>query len=229
MDTQLVRLDAPYNIICSPNGEFALHIATLIVMRENKNVADNAPMSETFTMSSYPVVAEKVELNGKVWTHCELDKYFLVGNQSADSISITVLRQVMEYCARNTKYDWLNVKARIPMRFKIAMMTYKCTINPHKPQHTVNLIFDEGNNGYTCMVSSDNKSSFYFFEYFANEPLLFNNMLTNQEAIDNMIELRNDYLTLFKRYGLTDITFTTDNKDYQCFVDKLNASKADGE
>ena len=228
METQLVRLDAPYNIICSPNGEFALHIATLIVMRENKKVADNVPMSETFTMASYPVVAEKVELNGNVWTHCELDKYFLVGNQRASSISITMLKKVMEYCAGHTKYD-LNVKALIPMRFKMAMMAYKCNIYMHMSQHTVNLIFEEGNDGDTCMVSSDYKSSFYFFEYFANNPDLFNYMITNQKALEHMSELRNDYLMLFNTYGLKSITFTTENKDYQWFVDKLNASKPDAE
>ena len=226
METQLVRLDAPYDIICDTNGEFALHIATLIVVKENKKVPDNAPISDMFEDASYPVVAQKTTLNGNVWKHCELNKCFLVGNQSADSISITVLKQVMEYCA---KHDFPIVQALIPMRFKMAMMAYKCTINLHKPQHIVNLIFEEGNNGDTCMVSSDNKSSFHFFEYFANEPNLFNYLITNQKAIERMAVLRNDYLTLFKVYGLTDITFTTDSKDYQWFVDQLNTTKFDGE
>ena len=226
METQLVRFDAPYNIICGTNGEFALHIATLIVVREKLSIPVKAPFSETFIMASYPVVAQKTALNGNVWNHCELKDCFLVGDQSAGSISITVLKQVMEYCV---KHNVTEVTTLIPMRFKMAMMAYKCTIDLHRNKHVVNLIFEEGNNGDTCIVSSDNKSSFYFLEYFANNPDLFSHMLTNLEAIDNIIELRNDYLTLFKSYGLTDITFTTDSKNYQWFVDKLNATKPDGE
>ena len=226
METQLVRLDAPYNVICGTNGEFALHIATLIVMREKLKVPVNAPISETFTMASYPVVAQETALNGKVWTHCELNDCFIVVKQTAGSVSIRVLKQVMEYCSkRGVQF----VPTVIPMRFKMAMMTYKCTIDLHKQNHTVNLIFEEGNNGDTCIVSSDNKSSFYFFEYFANAPQFFGPLQTNQEALDKIAELRNDYLTLFKVYGLKNITFTTDNKDYQWFVDKLNATKPDGE
>ncbi len=34
METQIVRLDAPYNLICSNAGKMALPIATLIVIRE---------------------------------------------------------------------------------------------------------------------------------------------------------------------------------------------------
>ena len=51
METQLVRLDKPYNIICGPDIKFGLHLATLIVVNE-KPVKD----AETGdVVDTYPV------------------------------------------------------------------------------------------------------------------------------------------------------------------------------
>ena len=59
MNTQLVRLDSPYNIICSSSGKFALHIATLIVVKEKiRGVVEGASMRDTLSVASYPVVSD---------------------------------------------------------------------------------------------------------------------------------------------------------------------------
>ena len=69
METQLVRLDKPYNIICNPDGKFGLHIATLIAVKEKPvkdaetgNVVDTFPVAQC-----YPVVGGGYGIDGEAW------------------------------------------------------------------------------------------------------------------------------------------------------------------
>ena len=60
--TQLVRLDKPYNIILGKNGKFALHIATLIVIDDEKRTYNNNVDKEIVTVARcYPVVGNSYE------------------------------------------------------------------------------------------------------------------------------------------------------------------------
>ena len=232
METQLVRLDAPYNIICDTAGKFALHIATLIVVKEK-------------TVACYPVVSEKAFLadsfigygkgkaDGQVWMHTELKDCYVVCPQNYKSVDISRLKDVIEYYA---KQNMIDMELRISVSFSWAMTQYGCKIllpedENRKPisDYKVTLEFEESNNGKSCMVYADNKSVFYFYEYFDNEPPFDRFIPTNTEAIKYMTELRNTYLQIFRYEGLKSITFTTRNEKYQWFVDKLNATKADGE
>jgi hypothetical protein len=229
MDTQLVRLDAPYNIICGTDGYFALHIASLIVVKEQKTGKPNGvPMRDTVSVATYPVVNETYEADGQVWMNSELKDCYVVCRQDADSVLLDDLKHVMEYCAKNKVRDF---REKIPMNFVSMMNRYgigfmDLCINK---DYEVCLEFEEGNNGRTCMVYADGASRFYFYEYFANDPDLFGALQTNSEAMDSIIELRDDYLRLFPKEVVRSITFITENADYQWFVDKLNNHKTDGE
>ena len=237
METQLVRLDAPYNIICGTNGEFALHIATLIMMREDKEGA--------LSVASHPIVSVNGELggcfvgsgkgnaDGQVWMHTRLEDCYVVCPQNYQTVSISELKAVMKYYA---KLDMLDMPLRIATSFSWAMTKYGCKIilpmddnNQPMADIAVCLEFEDTNGGQSCMVSADDKSPFYFYEYFDNEPPFSQYVPTNLQAVKYMAELRDTYLRIFRFDGLRSIKFTTRNKDYQWFVDELNATKIDGE
>lgn len=237
METQLVRLDAPYNIICGTTGDFGLHIATLIVMRENKE--------GELSVACHPVVSVKGEIggcfissgegnaDGQVWMHTRLEDCYVVCPQNYQTVSISELKNVMKYYA---KLNMLDMPLRIASSFSWAMTKYGCKILLSEDENGITirdeevcLEFEENNNGKSCMVSADDDSPFYFYEYFDNEPPFNQFVPTNLEARKYMAELRDTYLQIFRYEGLRSIKFTTKNKAYQWFVDKLNATKADGE
>jgi hypothetical protein len=246
METQLVRLDAPYNIICGTNGEFALHIATLIVVKERTGeVVEGAPMRDTLSVASYPVVIEGGELggcfmgagkgkaDGQVWLHTELKDCYVVCPQNYKTVLISELKNVMKYYA---KQNMIDMPLRVATSFSWAMTKYGCKIllldDENKKEirdYEVCLEFEDSNGGQSCMVSADDDSPFYFYEFFENEPPFSRFVPTNSEAIKYMAELRDTYLQIFRYEGLRSIKFTTKNKDYLWFVDQLNATKADGE
>ena len=183
MDTQLVRLDAPYNIICGSDGNFALHIATLIVIKEkSERIAQTAPMSETLSVASYPVVIEggkigdnfvgygKGAADGQVWMHTELKDCYVVCPQECKTVSFRILKDIMKYYAKKKMY---HMPLRITSAFSWAMTIYGCKIvlssDENKKKITdfeVCLEFEESNNGNTCMVYANKNSDFYFNEYF---------------------------------------------------------------
>ena len=183
METQLLRLDAPYNIICDTTGKFALHIATLIVVKEKtEGVPEASSLSNTLSVACYPVVSEKGFLgdsfmgsgkgkaDGQVWMHTELKDCYIVSPQNYKSVGISRLKDVMKYYANQNMID---MPLRIASSFSWAMIQYGCKIllpedENRKPiaDYKVCLEFEESNNGKSCMVYADNKSVFYFYEYF---------------------------------------------------------------
>ncbi len=226
MDTQLLRLEAPYSIICNNKGQFGLHIATLIVTKETSHdVSKIMPVSAAVAIASYPVVRSYSALDGKVWTDTELSECHQICRQK-ENVSAWHLKKVMEYCA---KHNVMRFSDRIPIMFDLAMMENKCQYVPvmdyEGKQHSlyeVELVFEESQDKNTCMVYSAASDSFYFYEYFANEESAPSMIPTNLQAIEHLAELRNSYLRIFHHVGLKRISFTTQNADYQWFVDRLN-------
>lgn len=232
METQLVRLDKPYNIIIGRSGHFALHIATLIVVKEKiEGVPNGMSMGATLNVCSYPVVSNDYQADGQVWTDTELKDCHVVCSQQCKEVSIYALRNVMEYCAKHGVYLYTK---RIPSAFVWTMSVNDVDIvmltdEEDKPfsNYDVSLVFEEANDGNTCMAVTDGLTPFYFYEYFSNDPTLVPNLPTNQESLKKMAALRDDYLRLFRHDGLRSITFSTEDKKYQWFVDRLNAKKVD--
>lgn len=244
METQLVRLDKPYNIICNSKGYFALHIATLIVIKEKPEERVTGDlMSDSLSVASYPVVIEKGEFcntfvgagkgaaDGQVWMNTELKDCYVVCPQNYKSVSISQLKNVMNFYA---KQQMIDMPLRVTSSFSWAMTIYGCKIvlpvDENKKTITdfeVCLEFEESNNGTSCMVYGDNNSDFYFYEYFDNEPPFDRFVPTNSEAIKYMADLRDTYLRIFRYEGMRSITFTTKNEKYQWFVNQLNDIKFD--
>lgn len=229
METQIVRLDAPYNIICNSQGNFALHIATLIVVKERiEGVVEGAPMRDTLSVASYPVVAGSFKSDGQVWMDTELEDCLVVCRQN-ESVSLYTLKRVMEYCAKKNVYLFTE---KTPVFFNSAMVMYnvKVTLPTDEKDKTIHnyevrLKFEESDGGHSCMAYSDNDSYFYFYEYFDNEPPFSDFVPTNTEAIEHLAKLRDNYLRCFRYEGMRSISFTTEDEEYKWFVDNLNNTK----
>ncbi len=231
MDTQLVRLESPYNIILGTDGKFGLHIATLIVTKEKiEGLPEGIRFGDTLAVGCYPVVREINGLDGDIWLSSEL-KNCLTLCREGEAVSLFDLKKVMKFCAKQQTKFYMDVIAR---NFDIAIAVYGLKVvlprdmNGQKiSEYEVCLEFNESNNGATCMVYSLNKSEFYFYDYFENEPPFSTFVHTNTDAIKHISQLRDIYLQIFSQSGLHGITFTTKDEKYQWFVDRLNDMRSD--
>lgn len=233
MDTQLVRHDKPYHIICGSNCKFALHIATLIVVKEKiEGVVEGAPMRDTLAVSSYPVVGGGYDIDGQVWMDTEL-KDCLVICREKESVSLYTLRKAMEYFGKRgiTHYQERTLSFFTMALFEYGVRLFLPTDNKNNTiaDYEVCLEFETGENGIRCMAYSSKESEFYFYEYYANDDADYTSvgLINRPQAIRQMATLRDNYLRILKSDGLRSIKFTTKNKLYQDFVDELNRYEVD--
>jgi hypothetical protein len=231
METQLVRLDAPYNVIFGNNGRFGLHIATLIVVDEMTEGKSRFTRTE-LRSRSYPVVSTAFDLEGNVWMGSELKSCLRICRQN-ETITLYTFKQFMDFCDAKG----MGRLYTFPMSFNIAMMSYGIKLNFSNSStgrkisdFEVELLFDEddksiesyryGHQAFItdglCMVHTGSESPFYFWSAFPMDEE------TPGETIEEMTMLRDSYLHAFQFDGLKSITFTTKDQKYQDFVDKLN-------
>ncbi len=242
METQLVRLDAPYNVIFDYKREkFGLHIATLIVVDEvTEGRGKNAKTK--LRSRSYPVVNTAFDLEGNAWTDSELQNCFRLCRQN-ETVSLYEFKRFMNYCDANG----VEHLYRIPMLFNIAMMSYDIKFNLHDistgkkiSDFKIELLFDEEEKQMLkyysissisdinspvskriCLVHSAPHSPFYFWSDLSMDDGKFD------DTIQELAKLRDTYLHAFKFEGLKSITFTTENEKYQDFVDLLNNTQSE--
>lgn len=233
METQLVRLDKPYNIIFGKNGRSALHIATLIVIEEEEvkdpetgDVVKTIPVA-----SSFPVVGGKYSIDGEVWMDSKLKDCLLICREG-ENVGLFALKKSMEYYSKIRSFDYLLI---VPGSLSMALLTYgsKFKLPTDESKNTISdyevcLEFSENNNGKSCIVYADKESDFYFYDYFDKEPVPSSKLAhINSKSIKYLAELRDSYVRAFHYEGLNSITFTTKDRNYQWFVDKLNSEKVD--
>ena len=233
MDTQIVRHDAPYNIICGNNGDFALHIATLIVVKERmESRKKGSIMSEALSVSSYPVVGGSYDMDGQVWMKTEQKDCLVICRQN-ESVSLYTLKKVMSYCEGK---GGIYHRERVLSSFVMALVSYglKMILPTDNKNRTITdykvcLEFETGENGIRCMTYSSKDSHFYFYEYYADDTADYSSIdLRNRtDAIKRIVRLRDAYIQMFKSDGLRSITFTTKKNLFKDFVDELNSYKVD--
>lgn len=235
METQLVRLDEPYNIIFGKEGKFGLHIATLIVVKEKPlKDAETGEVVDTFPEThSYPVVGGGYGMDGEVWMKSE-QKDCMVICRKGEAVGLNALKRIMEFGSK--LYSYSDRLLILPGSFSVALITYdgKFTLpaddnKKTKTDYVVSLEFSEEREGKSCMVYASKDSCFYFYDYFDNEPPFLHNIHTNLESIKYLAMLRDSYIRSFHYEGLRSITFTTNDVQYKNFVDQLNSTKTDGE
>ena len=232
METQLVRLDKPYNIIYGSNGKISLHIATLIVINEEKvDDAKKGVVSHSPVVNTYPVVGGGYGFDGEVWMKSELKDCLLICREG-ENVGLYALKRSMEFCSKT--HHTLDYLLMIPGSFSFSLLSYgsklilplddnKCTIS----DYVVCLEFSEYNDGKSCTVYADKDSDFYFYDFFDKVSIPSQLVHTISACIKYLAELRDSYLRALKFEGLRSITFTTNDDSYQWFIDKLNSVKID--
>ena len=239
METQLVRLDPPYNIIYDAKKGFALHISTLIIIDEVSE-GKGKKVETKLRSRSFPVVSRMFELEGESWTDYELKFHHKICRQG-ETVSLRELRLFMEYCYKHA--DFKHMEA-YPMLFDVALLSYGVKMNIKDPMtgldisdYEVELIFDDQQGDVEKYI---NDSPAYIDDGICDvhsglgSPFFFDDIIYPKDsttAISNSIikltSLRDAYLYALKFDGIKSITFTTKNPKYQSFVERLNNTEVD--
>ena len=230
METQLIHLTPPYNLICNKESKFGLHIATLMVIN---------PFGESnrmFDAFCFPVVESFNEPGGELWDECELETCKVICRYQ-DRITLQQIKEVMDY-----HFGWSDTPAELFIwDLKKALLNNKSHVllpkvsgkngtfyNENKEDYEVELVFKDYKDTEICIINSSEDSHFYFAG-----SIDFNSGSRarpgddEETAILKMARLRNAYLMAFAQEGVEKITFFTKNKEYQGYVDKLNSYPID--
>lgn len=218
METQFVRLDAPYNLICGKGLKFGLHIATLIIVTETE---DDNPI-----VRSYPVV-DGDNLGGEPWMNCELNDCKVICRQG-EKVTLRDIRNIMEYYSKQGEILLSLVPLSLRLflvRNKIELISERDKSGNVKENYEVELVFEENEAvPNACLVRSGTNSLFFFETAFIGIP---DRSDTKQNfiyktAIESLKRMRNAYCAAFIAEGVKTITFFTKKGKYQKFVDFLN-------
>ncbi len=229
METQIVRLDAPYNLLCNKSGSFALHIATLIVIMETETRDVMGVSSKRAEVNSFPVVQEKYKPGGKTWEKYDLNDCLVVCSEG-ETVSLQHIKRVFDFCHNRGLYE-IN---KLPRALYIALKNAGCTITLPTDKdgnvisdYVVNLRFSYDDEGY-CIIMNDADSKFFFYGSYSIEPGFDddgNEFDYEDFAIEKLAELRHLYLLMLGAKGLKSIVFTTKDDKHLQFVEKLNSTK----
>ncbi len=219
MDTQLVRLDAPYNLICNEYAEFGLHIATLIVVNDKKkeNVLEDGIDAEHRGVYAYPVVTSKHELGGMPWMNSSLENCRVICEMMDHPfITLRTFRDLVE---------WIDVFNRtmeleaIILKLASALDLYEVsTFIPPRRLFNVPIEFDI-EPGRSVIASSVGSPFYFFASYIYNEEEEEKDI---RRCMKGFNKCRKAYLAVLGKYDMVDITFSTQDKKYQHYVDELN-------
>ena len=220
METQLVRLDAPYNLICGERAEFGLHIATLMVINENeddKSLEDYAD-DDNRGVCCYPVVAEKYEPAGRAWMRSSLDDCRVVAEMTAHpTITLRTLSGVLDYLDRSADVS----REEAILKCASALKLYGVdVVVPSDAAGVFDVEIEFDVEPGRSVISSAVGSDFFFFATF----------ILDEEAVEadvrgcleSFLRCRQAYLAAFSRWGVKDITFSTRDEEYRSYVDEMN-------
>ena len=226
IQTQLLRLEPPYNIICS-KGNFAYHIATLIVV-EDKQQEDN-PSSTIKVAKSYPVVDYgDGSPEGDVWMYSEVKSCRVVCRESDDNhpnrISLAWFSNLLKF---NQGVDIIKVYDNYfpltPSVLKYCLDRFSIYIsNPDLSlaEYEVVLTFDDSNEKETIIES---KGGYLYFR----TSILHDFSDAEDSAMQEIILWWEDYKGIL-RTGMPEnqyigVVFNTHNEAQKEFVTKLNS------
>ena len=220
METQLVRLDAPYNLICGKNLKFGLHIATLMVITKGKQ---DRPKD----VLCYPVVEGGGNPGGEVWTECELKDCEVICRQD-DGLNWIHVKNTMRYFYEQGEIHLERILWSLRSTIMATGVRIDSFASPYNEEN-VELVFDENDNNI-CMVYSSPDSHYFFFSAFINNNKECDSLSSDaDDAIIQIALMRDTYIMAFRFYGLMSIRFTTKNEKYKEFVDRLNSHEENGD
>lgn len=223
METQLIRLDAPYKVICNPRGEFGLQIGTLIVVDEEEETDSDGNTEKYKVARSYPVIDHEYGAGGNVWMAWEVDECKYVCRQGEKSFTLRDVDQMMHYFYEKGVINLPGVPVRLGSALaqsgvKVNMPTDKSG----KPIHDfeVELAFVEERG--SIMIYSQPDSPFFFVGSYKKHD---DDLLTEygkDDALQALAEMRDLYIAGFHADGVNSIKFTTADEEHESFVSLLN-------
>ena len=212
METQLLTLNPPYNVICSPQGDAALQIATLMVIEKKK---------KKITCQNYPVVKYGGTMpTGVTWTECDVLDCILVENDKGKVYMAGiahVVRQLYD-CGDGSNDTIITLLSNLRYVLEVNGID---VIAPQPAQEEadgaevleIKLEFQE-EDGVVHVSSTD--------KYY-----VFNSSYVKGQGEENAFDEINSLCLLYeilsgaikREHG---VVFYTDNDDYRAFVDGLN-------
>lgn len=228
IQTQLLRLEPPYNIICS-KGNFAYHIATLIVVEEKEQ--DNNPSSTIKVAKSYPVVDYgDGSPEGDVWMHSEVNSCRVVRRETENtrykSISLAWFSNLLKF---NQGADIIKVDDNYypltPAVLNFCLNRFMINVsNPGLTlaEYEVELTFNDSNENETIIES---KGGYLYFRSYIPRDLGIDD--AEDSAMQEIISWWEDYVAILRPGMPKDqylgVVFNTQNETKKEFVTTLNS------
>ena len=216
METQLLTLNPPYNVICSPQGDAALQIATLMVIDKDE---------EKITCQNYPVVKYGGTMpTGVTWTECDVLDCILVENDKGKVYMAGIAHVVKQFydCGDGSNDTIIALLGNLRYVLEVNGID---VIAPQPAQEEadraevleIKLEFQEEDG--VVHVSSTDKYYVFNTSYVKGQG--------EEKAIDEINFLCLLYEILSGGIKLArGVVFYADNDDYKEFVEELNDSSA---
>ena len=230
METQLLKLNPPYNIICN-KGRFAKHIATLIVV--DKEQSDAQPGHWETKTQSFPVVDYgDGSPEGDVWSSSEVKDCRVVARESVNDMPIVVsLAWFSQLLKFNHGQGIVNVNGKFyeltPLVLQSILSRYNISVvlpNNNNNHYEVELKFTEYSDPDEKLVYVESVGGNLYFNTFYN--MDDDDVTAGDGAMEDIIYWWKDYLDVIRpmSQGGKDVSieFTTKNKKYDLFVKELN-------
>ena len=217
METQLLKLDPPYNVICY-NDQFAMHIATLLVYKENEEVELKDGYNHKSRMDQvhcYPVVdyGDGTAI-GDVWYNVEVRNCRVIAKDEPDEktgfteVNNFWFMDILRYLHESEYGSTLSPATMYHQLYRLNIRTRGADAYTYA---RVNLVIEE-NDELTVIYSKGEFELFYLVAYVTQ------NDVQRKEKFDLMVQWAVEYKELFHY----ETYFTTNQKEYQDIVDDLN-------
>ena len=219
METQLVRLDKPYHLICNPDGYFGFHIATLMVINCSRN--DEQP-----NVRCYPVIETEETPGGQPWMDWQLKDCKTICRQQ-ETYTLAAMGELI--------YDYFLPRhfpglSRIPYILSTNLKVNGLKIELPKDdcghtisEYRVELYFQEYASNSMFSIYSHHLPFFFYTKFTTKKKAKDDYQLNNiDDAIDELTGMKDAYLTTLASAGLRKITFFTKDAKFQDFVVRLN-------
>lgn len=227
MNTQLLKLERPYNIICS-KGNFAVHIATLIVVDEEPQ--EDNPSKMMKVARSYPVVDYgDGSPEGDVWTFSEVRNCRVVTSGLDDGyyhpISLVWFSRLLQF---NQGVDIIKVDddyyPLTPGVLQLCLSRFLITVkNPGLACAEFDVMLTFNQEGKKVTIESEGGYLYFKSTLFLDYGI----DATKEDAFIEMITWWDEYKSIIRpsipNNQYLGVVFYTDDDDYCEFVDELNS------
>ncbi len=214
MDTQILKLDKPYNYIYC-NGSIGLHIATLIVYEAKVNENGEYQL-ETH---SHPVVRYRNSPDGTVWNKAELSNCFILCSEDKMRVSLKRFRTILWHQNASEKERMPGTALCVPLKQQLGFhgITVSWPVDENgkeKTEFEELLTIRQNNEGkyvYECALITNYSDCFFFY-----------NELDNLKALQIDLVFARDMLYFAFNEHEFNIKFVCEQRKYAKLISEVN-------